>query len=210
MAKYFSDVIQWYEDNAQKYADASLGLVNKDLIKKFTSFLKNKDKVLDAGCGPGRDSKVFYELGFDIFGIDLSSNLLKIASQQCPKGIFKKANFLSLPFPNNYFDGIWASASLLHLENTDDVKKALSEFNRVLKKEGVLCVLVKQQMGKEKTSVVTDSLSNHDRFFQWFSKTEIKNLLNENNFSIISLEDNYPDLAGREEVKWIFAFAKKQ
>ena len=209
MGKNFSNVIQWYEDNAQKYANASSGLINNNLIKKFTNLLKSKGKILDAGCGPGRDSKVFCDLGFNVFGVDLSSNLLKIASKKCPKSVFKKANFLSLPFEDEYFDGIWASASLLHLENTDDVKKALNEFNRVLKRSGVLCVLVKQQMGKEKTSIVTDSLSKHNRFFQWFSKTEINNLLNENNFSIIYLEDNYPDLAGREEVKWVIALAKK-
>jgi len=209
MGKYFSNVIQWYEDNAKTYAKASEDLVNKELINRFIEYLKNGSKVLDAGCGPGRDSKVFYDLGFNIFGVDLSSNLLKIASQKCPQGIFKKADFLSLPFNDKYFDGIWASASLLHLENISDVEKALSEFNRVLKKDGILCVLVKQQMGKEKTSIVTDSLSNHDRFFQWFSKIEIKKLLKKSNFSIVSLEDNYPDLAGRKEVKWIVGLAKK-
>lgn len=209
MIKSLSKTIQWYDDNAKEYDKASEPLANNDLIKKFTSQIIDKGKILDAGCGSGRDSKIFSELGFDVFGIDLSANLLKIAAQKCPNATFLKANFLSIPFPDQYFDGIWASASLLHLENIDDVKTALKEFNRVLKKDAILCVFVKQQMGDEKTSVVTDTLSNHDRFFQWFSKDELKDLLTKANFSILSLEDNYSDLGGRDEVKWIISFSKK-
>ena len=209
MRKSLANTIKWYEDNADKYDKASNGLINKDLIKKFSDYLMKGDRILDAGCGPGRDSKVFYDLGFNVFGIDLSSNLLKIASEKCSNVTFKKANLLDLPFLDGYFDGIWASASLLHLETVDEMKKVLTEFNRVLKKGGILCILVKQQMDDNKTSVVTDSLSNSKRFFQWFSKTEINNLLKETDFSTFYLKDNCSDLAGRNEVKWIISFSKK-
>jgi len=210
MRKSLINTIKWYENNADKYTKASNDLANMDLINKFSKLMVvNGAKILDAGCGPGRDSKVFSNLGFDVFGIDLSSNLLKIACERCPNVTFKKANLLSLPFLDGYFDGIWASASLLHLENVKEVETVLNEFCRVLKKGGILCVLVKQQMDVKKTSVVVDSLSNSKRFFQWFSKIEMKNLLKKAGFSIISLKDNYPDLAGRNEVKWIVSFSKK-
>ena len=46
MGKYFSNVIQWYEDNAKTYAKASEDLVNKELINRFIEYLKNGSKVL--------------------------------------------------------------------------------------------------------------------------------------------------------------------
>lgn len=75
---------------------------------------------------------------------------------------------------------------------------------------GVIHVYLKQQLGEAKTSVATDRLSNNqERFFQWFTKDEVKGLLRGAGFEIIDLIDNYADEAGRDEVKWIVALAKK-
>jgi ubiquinone/menaquinone biosynthesis C-methylase UbiE len=123
---------------------------------------------------------------------------------------FQHADFIELPFEDGFFDGVWAYASLVHLETIAEVEKALQEFYRVLKTEGILHILVKQQMDEKKTSVITDALSHHDRFFRWFTKDEVQELVEKNGFVPLSLVDNYPDGAGRQEVKWIYTFAKKE
>lgn len=207
--KGFSDTIQWYEENASNYAQAIGNLANPELIEEFSNEVKPGGNVLDAGCAAGRDSNLLSKLGFRVTGVDLSRNLLEIARQKYPDIEFIHANFLNLPFKDGSFDGVWASASLLHLESMEDVERAISEFSRVLSASGVLHISVKQQLTDDKYSVVSDSLSNHDRFFQWFSKQEILDLLSKYKFQVINIIENHSDPGLRSEVKWIRSLSRK-
>lgn len=207
--KNFQDTINWYNANAKRYASNLEVVPNLVLLDRFVSAVGKNRKVLDAGCAGGRDCILLKDRGLKPVGVDLSESLLEIARKKYPNIQFEYANFLNLPFENETFDGVWAHASLLHLETVEDVSKALSEFHRVLKQEGVILVFVKQQQGEEKTSVVSDKLSGHDRFFQWFTKKEIKSILEQVGFQIEEIYDEYKDPAGRDDVKWIFAFARK-
>ena len=210
--KGFKDTIKWYDKNAKYYAKATLSDNATDQINEFLSNIPKGGKILDAGCGGGRDTNIFAEEGYNAVGIDISSGLLKEAKSRYPHIKFIKGDFLDLPFSNNTFAGVWAHASLVHLETVDDVEKALSEFRRVLKQGGTIHILVKAQKGKDKTAVVTDKLSKHNRFFQYFTKREIEGLLTKQEFRIIKM-DQYKETdtnpKGRSEVEWILALAKK-
>ncbi len=208
--KGFADTIAWYDANAEKYAATIQDKANFAMLDQFAALVGKGAKILDAGCAAGRDTKFLQDRGLLVTGLDISQSLLAIARQKYPELEFVEGNFLNLPFIDNTFDGVWARASLLHLETVEDVIRALSEFNRVLKPGGVIHVYIKQQLGEEKASVVSDSLSNHDRFFQWFTKTEIEELLQKTGFVITMIEDNVADLSGREEVKWITVLATKR
>lgn len=208
----FKDTIAWYDQNAEKYAEVNAAIADDDQIEEFTSLLPKEAKVLDAGCAAGRDSALLSQNGLLVTGIDISSGLLKIAKRKFPKITFIEGNFLSLPFKNAEFDGVWAHQSLLHLETPEDVDAALAEFNRVLKPGGILLVLVKAQTGTNKTAVVTDDFSSHDRFFQYFTPSEIKQRLQRAGFNVQHLEhyketDKNPN--GRSEVELILSISKK-
>lgn len=213
--KGFQDTIEWYNQNADKYLQASrlaFSIHDQEQIDLFSKLLPKGSKVLDAGCGPGRDTDLLSKKGFKVIGLDLSSGLIKIARKTFPNLEFIEDNLLSIPFPDNYFDGLWSHASLLHLETTEEVKKALREFNRIMKQTAILHVLVKAQTGQSKTAVVADSLSKHDRFFQYFTKSELQGLLKKTGFKIMSIKqykeaDRNPK--GRPEVEWILALAQK-
>src|SRR3989304_8878292 len=84
----------------------------------FKSIIRGK-KVIDLGCGAGRDAAVFVENGFDYTGIDASEEMLKVASKRVPKGKFQKMDFSKTIFPSGTFDGFWASASFLHIPKKD-------------------------------------------------------------------------------------------
>jgi len=207
------DTIEWYNQNADKYASAVQDYVSLDEIDHFKSLLFDGAKVLDLGCGSGRDSKILAEKGLKVEGIDLSEGLLEIARKNNPNLEFTHANMLDLPLEPNTYDGVWAHASLVHLETESDTAKAISEIHRVLKADGLVHILVKAQSGNEKTAVVTDKLSGHDRFFQYYTMDEIRKLLTNTGFEVIELEkyretDKNPN--GRPEVEWIRAYAKKQ
>lgn len=206
----FDDTIAWYEDNAVRYAQNIEHFPSVELLDRFARVVGKGKKVLDAGCAAGRDTRFLKDKGLIPIGIDLSKSLITIARAQHPDIEFRHGDFRELPFAEEEFDGIWAHACLLHFETIADVTKALLEFKRVLRVDGVLHISVKQQMGTEKTGVVSDKLSGHRRFFQWFTKEEVKSLVEEAGFRMVDLQDNYGDPSGRSEVKWVLVLARKR
>lgn len=206
--KGFKDTIDWYDQNAEKYADSADKAPPAEALKKFASKLPAAAKVLDAGCGSGRDSGILGQMGFQVTGLDISKGLLEEARKRSPGIEFVEGDLTHMPFEDGAFGGIWAQASLVHLETMGDVKRALGEFARVLQSGGALHIFVKAQTGDAKTAVVSDSLSNHDRFFRYYTEDELRELVSSAGFAEIEtsiLEDPH----GRQEVKWIALFARK-
>ena len=204
----FADTIDWYDQNAEEYAEATYAKPPYDLLDQFIGLLPNNPKILDAGCGGGRDTGLLAAKGAVVTGLDISQGLLKEAKKRNPESAFVYGNFLDIPFDDAFFDGVWAHAALVHLESVEDVKKSLREFYRVLRNKGLLHLYVKRQTGKEKTEVVKDTLSNHERFFRYYTEEEIKNYLHEVSFKIKDFAIRQ-DPHGRKEIKWISLFAEK-
>lgn len=207
--KGFKDTIDWYDKNAGKYADAAEKALPVEIIEKFFSLLPRSPRILDAGCGSGRDSRAMQAKGARVTGIDISVGLLKEAEQRSKEIEFVEGDITQMPFERDLFDGVWAHASLVHLETLEDVQKALREFHRVLKPNGTLHVFVKVQQGEEKTAIVSDKLSNHDRFFRYYTKAELEDLVAKAGFADIDIKEK-SDPHGREEVTWLALFAKKR
>lgn len=207
--KGLKDTINWYNNNAAQYSSAAKKLYFTAGIEKFTSFLPSPANVLDAGCGSGRDSAILQSMGYHVIGVDISEGLLQEARKQFPEIQFVPGDLLSLPFNDNAFDGIWAHASLVHFETIEDTKRAISEFYRIIKPGGVVHIFVKEKLGNEKTAVVSDKLSNHDRFFQYYTQDEMASLLNDRGFQILFMQDKVIDPARRDDTKWVWTLAKK-
>jgi ubiquinone/menaquinone biosynthesis C-methylase UbiE len=206
--KGFNDTIDWYDNNAETYSEGLAKAIPIDDVKAFLRYLPPHGYVLEAGCGPGRESTLFKENGIKTVGVDISKGLLEIARRNNPDIEYTEGNFLSLPFADDTFDGVWSHASLVHLEKIKDVRTALTEFARVLKSNGILYVYVKEQIGEEKTAVVADSLSNHNRFFRYYSVQELTDLITNTGFEILNTELK-EDALGRAEVNWIEIIGKK-
>ena len=92
--------------------------------------------VLDAGCGKGHFSLFLMELGYKVFGIDISNRALQEARKIMPNGCWGLASLEDgLPFKEKYFAAIWCSEVLEHIF---DVYSFLAELNRVLAESGKL------------------------------------------------------------------------
>lgn len=211
----FKDTIAWYDKNAEEYTSKAEKRVTPDQIDEFLTYIPNKAKILDAGCGFGRETKIFHSKGYDVTGIDISVGLLRLAKRKNPDVPFIFGDFRNLHFPSNSFDAVWVHASLLHLETINDVEKAIKEFYRVLIVGGIIHILVHAQRGKEKTKVILDSLTGNRRFFQYFKKKELKELMQKMGFKIIKISrfneaETYPQIEGaRKNVDWILVLARK-
>jgi len=100
---------------------------------------KEQDKILDAGCGPGRNIHWFLQHNFETYAIDINEELIKnlIASNPgLPIDRFQVASLENIPFHNNFFDHIICVAVLHFASNTNQFKGMFAEVVRVVKQGG--------------------------------------------------------------------------
>jgi ubiquinone/menaquinone biosynthesis C-methylase UbiE len=80
---------KFYDETAKDFHQRNKA---KDLsceYKEFEKHMGSGSRLLDLGCGPGRDAKYFSNEGFDVTGVDFSSAMLEIAKVEAPKANFK-------------------------------------------------------------------------------------------------------------------------
>jgi len=111
-----------------------------------------KDKILDAGCGPGRNMHWFLQNNFDIYGIDQneeSIRLLRINNPGIPESRFRVSSVEKMPLPDNHFDHVISSAVLHFATGTGHFRNMLQEMLRVLKPGGSLFIRMTSDIGIE-------------------------------------------------------------
>lgn len=107
------------------------------LVEKYS---KSRNlKILDAGCGTGGMTKKLERFG-DVTGVDINPVAIKYSQKKNIKNL-KKASVMDLPFHNNLFDLV-VSLDVLYHKMVNDDRKALSEFYRVLKPNGLVLIRV--------------------------------------------------------------------
>jgi SAM-dependent methyltransferase len=93
-------------------------------------------RILDFGCGPGRDLKVFRELGHEAIGLEGAERFVELARNYSGCEVWCQ-DFLKLSLPAEYFDGIFANAALFHAPS-QELPRVLKELWLTLKPGGVL------------------------------------------------------------------------
>lgn len=113
------------------------------LLYDFKDFVKDKDRVLDVGCGNGRLIEVLKDKKIKYLGIDFSSKLVEIAKKNYPYpwASFKQENFLTFT-ENQKFDVIFMIAFWHHIPSSKLREKVLEKANKLLKKNGILIITV--------------------------------------------------------------------
>jgi SAM-dependent methyltransferase len=93
-------------------------------------------RILDFGCGPGRDLKVFRELGHEAIGLEGAERFVELARNYSGCEVWCQ-DFLKLSLPAEYFDGIFANAALFHAPS-QELPRVLKKLCLTLKPDGVL------------------------------------------------------------------------
>lgn len=142
-------------------------------------------KVLDVGCGNGRDCKYISLQGFDVTGIDLSIGMLKIARERVPNVQFEVMDIADITYSENSYDGIISNCSLFHIPS-EELPKTLKSFARLLKPNGKLLLILQEGLGE--TMIEEPYRPNVNIYMNYFSVEEISSLLQEYGFEVNTIK----------------------
>ena len=127
--------IEYYNQNADMFAQGTR-LVDFTIVQeRFRKMLPVGSRILDFGCGSGRDTKYFLEKGYQVAATDGSAELCRLAGSftgiKVKEMLFKELDEIGV------YDGIWACSSILHLPK-DELKNVMQRMLCALKDDGVI------------------------------------------------------------------------
>ena len=155
-------------------------------------------RILDFGCGPGRDLKIFRELGHEAIGLDGAEHFVALAREYSGCEVWHQ-DFLRLDLPAEFFDGVFANASLFHVPS-QELPRVLEELWATLKPGGVL--FSSNPRGNN------DEGWNGERYGSYYDWERWRQLVTAAGFSEISHYYRPPGLP-REEQPWLASVWRK-
>ena len=191
--------IEYYNENVSKFVNDTQDVVFCATQDLFLSYLNEGDSILDLGCGSGRDTKYFLSKGYKVDATDGSEEICKVASDYT--GINVKCLLFNELDEIDKYDGIWACASILHLDR-DDLIDVFHRIARALKDNGILYTSFKysefegMRNGRYFTDFTIESLNE----FQ----TNIPEFIIEKKWITSDVR------AGREDEKWLNLIMRKK
>lgn len=183
--------IDYYQQNADRFFYGTINVDMSNIYEHFTEKLHTNALILDAGCGSGRDSKAFLDMGYRVDAFDASLEMVKLASEYTNLAV-KHAVFDDVNAISKY-DAIWCCASLLHVPEIQ-LPNTLTKLATALKPNAIWYLSFKYgDTQREKGGRLFTDLNEErlTRYVQSLRDIEIKNTW--------ITEDNRPD---RNE-KWL-------
>ena len=191
------DSIDYYERQGSQYFEETIDLDMTDHLRRFLDRLPENAEVLDLGCGSGRDSRYLEEAGCYVTPMDGSPKMCSLAE------IYTDLDVLCLTFEEmefqEVFDGIWASASLLHVARKD-MHHILKKVSDALKPGGILYMSFQYGEGEE---------YRNGRFYCDYTEKTLKKLLQlEHELEILEIYQSDDVREGRP--RWLNVLVKKE
>ena len=191
--------IEYYNENVSKFVNDTQDVVFCATQDLFLSYLNEGDSILDFGCGSGRDTKYFLSMGYKVDATDGSEEICKVASDYT--GINVKCLLFNELDEIDKYDGIWACASILHLDR-DDLIDVFHRIVRALKDNGILYTSFKYSEfeGMRNGRYFTDFTIESFNEFQ----TNIPEFIIEKKWITSDVR------VGREDEKWLNLIMRKK
>lgn len=186
------DTQEYWKKQHKKY-------VTFDWIDKPTIFAQEalnyfpvNGKILELGCGQGQDSRFFANNGYSVIATDFSDEALKLAQQKTDKSLkvhYKNLNLTqNFPFEDQSFDIVYSHLAL-HYFDKKTTQGLFKEIVRVLKKGGILAVLVNTTDDSETKEghkkLEEDLYEVNEIIKRYFSTTSLKEYIEDDFISIV-------------------------
>lgn len=170
-----NQTVSYYNEYAEEYCAATVNVDMSFCRDRFMASLPVEAHILDAGCGSGRDSKVFIEHGFSVTAMDASENICMEAAKLLGKDVLQ-LTFDEIEFENE-FDGIWACASLLHVPK-NEIACVINKLKKALKPAGIFYASFKYGTGEREVN---------GRVFNDYDEALLKLLLERVGFTVMDI-----------------------
>ena len=190
--------IEYYNQNAEVFYENSVNADMSEWRNHFLKYIPDGGRILDVGCGSGRDSKAFIQGGYSVVAFDASREMSKKASELLGQEVWQ-IRFEEMSFSDE-FDGVWACASLLHVEEKE-FTEVLTKIHKALKNNGIFYASFKYGEG---------TTQRGERVFIDFTEERLKSLLEEKGFEILDSGISTDVRVGRENEKWTNVIAIKK
>lgn len=180
--------LAYYNEHADAFIQRTAHLPMQHLYELFLALVRERGRILDAGCGSGRDAAEFARLGYDVTASDGSVELAKRASERTGLQVLP-LTFEAIEWQEE-FDGVWACASLLHLPSPA-LASAITRLGKALRPGGVLFVSLKK------------GAFEGTRNARWFTDTTpdaLRALLTATGLEVVNIweaDDGRPEVATR-------------
>lgn len=191
------DNIRYYDNNAALYVERTYDADMTHLYHAFQKYLPS-GKILDLGCGPGRDTLYFLEAGYDVTGMDGSQAMVDHCRNELHLNVVH-ATFDSYQ-PKECFDGIWACASLVHVPH-QELTRIILRYLSFLRIGGIFFMSFKDR---------SEDYEAFGRTFTCFTPDSLRNYMQTiDDIEILEYDETIDVRDYQEDERWISVFFKK-
>lgn len=187
----------YYNENAQEFFNDTVAADMSMHYEDFLSRIPVGGKILDAGCGSGRDSLIFMNRGYEVVAMDGSIEMCRLAGEYIGQEVvhmqFQEVDFAPI------FDGIWAAASLLHVPSYE-LEKVLKKLRAGLREDGILYASFKYGDFEGE---------RNGRYFHDLSQKKARDLFTEVGFKQLKMWITGDVRQGRGDEKWLNILVQK-
>ena len=185
--------LDFYDSDPEGYSSETFCSDVSEIRDRFLRHVPDHGRILDLGCGSGRDTLFFIGKGYDAVPADGSAGMCAVAERNLGFPV-RRLLFSELDYDGE-FDAVWACSSLLHVPSAD-LPGVLAGIGRALKENGILFMCFKKG----------DSEGfRGSRWFTDMSLERLEYLCRENSFEPLELWESSEERRG---IVWCNAIAK--
>jgi len=111
--------------------------MDRELLTRFAAETAGRGRVCDMGCGPGQIARFLRDAGADVFGLDLSPQMVAEAKRLNPDLAFVEGNMMALDLKDESLAGITAFYAIVNIPQ-ESLPQVFAEMHRVLQPGGLL------------------------------------------------------------------------
>ena len=193
------DPIDYYNKYAAKVFEDTVDQNMDAITAPFLELLEEGDTILDMGCGSGRDSLTFYDLGYDVTPLDGSEEMCRLAEVHTGLDVLQMT-YEEMAF-DGAFDGVWACGAFVHIPQ-DEMPALFRKVARALTEDGIF--YLSMRLGDFEGF-------QGERYFSCYSEKELRSLVEGDGLFTVLKEWVTRDVrSGHSDIQWINILARKK